>query len=132
MDKTPHGHVHWSELMTHDPEAARTFYEETLGWTFSEMPMPGGGAYLLAMGNGERPIAGIFDLRGEADYADTPSGWMTYVAVDDIDDRIKKAEAAGGKVLQAPFEVPGTGRIAMILQADGAMVGWMTPAAGTA
>lgn len=132
MQKTQHGHVHWSELMSHEPDKAKRFYQDTLGWTFSEMPMPNGGTYLVGMCGGEAPIAGIFDLRSDPQLKDIPSNWMTYFAVDDLDARIAKAEGAGGQIIQPPYDVEGVGRIAMIMQADGAMVGWITPDDGTA
>ena len=37
-----HGHFHWNELMTRDPEGAKSFYSQTIGWTFNDMPMPDG------------------------------------------------------------------------------------------
>jgi predicted enzyme related to lactoylglutathione lyase len=132
MQRTQHGHVHWSELMSHEPDKARRFYQDALGWTFSEMPMPNGRNYLLAMCGGETPIGGIYDLRGDPQLKDVPSNWMTYIAVDDIDTRIARAQAAGGTVIQPPFDMEGVGRIAMVMQSDGAMVGWITPADGTA
>ena len=36
-------------------------------------------------------------------------------------------EVFGGVILQPPFDVPEVGRIAMIRDATGAQVGWMTP-----
>jgi uncharacterized protein len=37
-----HGHFHWNELMTRNPEQAKSFYGATVGWTFEAMPMPDG------------------------------------------------------------------------------------------
>jgi predicted enzyme related to lactoylglutathione lyase len=36
------GSVYWSELNTHDPERAKRFYADSIGWTFDPMPMEGG------------------------------------------------------------------------------------------
>jgi hypothetical protein len=52
---------------------------------------------------------------------------MAYLAVDDIDARLEKAKAQGATVMGEPFDVQGVGRIAMVMQPDGAMIGWMTP-----
>ncbi len=46
-----HGTFSWNELLTGDIAAAKRFYEEAVGWTFQEMPMPGG-AYHVAMTDG--------------------------------------------------------------------------------
>jgi predicted enzyme related to lactoylglutathione lyase len=56
-----------------------------------------------------------------------PTQWMSYVAIDDVDAALEKAKAAGAIVMGEPFDVQGVGRIAMVQQPDGAMVGWMTP-----
>lgn len=124
-----HGLFYWNELMTRDPQRARRFYEEAIGWTFDEMPMPEGGTYLLAKA-GERPAGGIYDTTG-TEMADLPEHWFSYLAVDDIDARCAKAKEAGGTIMREPFDVAGVGRIAIIGQPGGGAVGWMTPAATT-
>src|SRR6187455_1306467 len=57
-----HGTFCWNELMTRDVERAKKFYEETIGWTFSPMPMADGGTYWCAMVEG-KPIAGMFPIK---------------------------------------------------------------------
>ena len=71
----------------------------------------------------------MFDISGP-DYKDTPESWMPYIAVDDVDARVKKATKAGAKVMKPAFDVPGVGRIVILLEPGGAGVGWMTPADG--
>ena len=119
-----HGHFHWNELMTRDAEKAKKFYADTIGWTFDAMPMPNGTYWIAKMG--DTPVAGIFPL-SSPDFEGVPESWMPYLAVDDIDARLKKAAAAGAKVMRAPFEVPGVGRIAILQEPGGAGIGWMTP-----
>lgn len=122
---TPHGAFHWNELMTRDVGKAKAFYADALGWTFDEMPMPDGGTYHVAMSGGQ-PVGGIFDL-SLMDAEGAPEAWMAYISVDDIDARLEKAKAGGATVVQAPFDVPGVGRIAMLQEPGGAHIGWMTP-----
>ena len=52
---------------------------------------------------------------------------MPYIAVDDVDARVKKATAAGAKLMRPLFDIPGIGRIAILREPGGAGVGWMTP-----
>jgi hypothetical protein len=52
---------------------------------------------------------------------------MSYLAVDDVDARVAKALKDGAKLMKPIFEVPGVGRIAILMQPGGAGVGWMTP-----
>ena len=121
-----HGQFHWNELMTRDVARAKKFYGDAMGWTFDSMPTPDGGTYVLAMA-GDTPAGGMFDING-AEYAGTAEGWMSYIAVDDVDARVKMATKAGAKVMKPPFDVPGVGRIAILLEPGGAGIGWMTPA----
>ena len=120
-----HGHVHWSELMTDDVEAAKAFYGAATGWTFADMPMPEG-TYTLCQVDGQ-PVAGIAPLAMTND-EDLPTHWMTYLAVADIDAVVAKAETGGGKIVTPPFDVPGVGRIAVMTDPSGARIGMMTPA----
>jgi uncharacterized protein len=120
-----HGRFHWNELMTRDVEKAKKFYADTLGWSFEAMPMPDG-TYWIATIDGE-PVAGIFDINS-TEYQGVNEMWMPYIAVDDIDARVRQAAQAGAKVMKEPFDVPGVGRIAMLTEPGGAGIGWMTPA----
>ena len=121
-----HGTFHWNELMTHDAAAARKFYAESLGWTYDGMPMPDGGTYWLAK-SGDEMAGGLFEMKGP-EFANVPENWMAYIAVDDVDTRLKKAVAAGAQIIKPAFDVPGVGRIAILKQPGGGTIGWMTPA----
>jgi predicted enzyme related to lactoylglutathione lyase len=123
---TTHGHFHWNELATRNVEKAKTFYGAIVGWTFAGMPMPGGGTYWLAK-VGDMPVAGLFDMTGMEGTENIPEHWLSYLAVDDVDARVKQAVNAGATLLKGPFDVPEAGRIAILKEPTGAVVGWMTP-----
>jgi len=120
-----HGHFHWNELMTRNPEQAKSFYGETVGWTFEAMPMQDG-TYWVAK-TGDTPVAGIFPLNSPQ-FDGVPEQWMPYLAVDNVDVRVNKATAAGAQLMRPVFDVPGVGRIAILREPGGAGIGWMTPA----
>ena len=121
-----HGTVHWSELMTHDLEAAKAYYTDVCGWQINEMPMPDGSTYYLGM-KGETPMAGMMQMSGPQ-FEGVPSHWMTYLAVDDVDAAVRQTKDAGGEVLQDSFDVASVGRIAILKDPTGAAIGLMTPA----
>jgi predicted enzyme related to lactoylglutathione lyase len=122
-----HGTVFWTELMTRDVEAAKAYYGEVCGWSFETMPMgPGEPDYILGMKDG-RPVIGMMDMGETSDDPDAAPFWMSYLAVDDVDAAVEQTRAAGGSVSRAPFEVPGTGRVAIVTDPTGALVGLMTP-----
>jgi len=120
-----HGNFYWNELMTRDVEKAKKFYADTIGWTFDAMPMPNG-TYWIAKA-GEKPVGGMFDI-SSTEFGPVPESWMSYIAVDDVDTRVAKALKAGAKLMKPAFDVPGVGRIAILMEPGGAAIGWITPA----
>jgi uncharacterized protein len=118
-----HGMITWSELMTTEVDKAKAFYEKTLGVSF-EVFDAGDAKYWVAMAGG-RPAWGLMDMTARPG---GPTGWFTYITVDDVDARVKKAEDAGGKLCMPVFDIPTVGRIAILEDATGSLIGWMTPA----
>ena len=119
-----HGSFYWNELMTRDVEKAKKFYGSTIGWTFDGMSMPDGTYWVAKMA--DKPVGGLFTLKSPQ-FEGVPESWMSYLAVDDVDARVKKATAAGAKLMRPIFDVSGVGRIAILTEPGGAGVGWMTP-----
>ena len=66
-----HGAFSWSELMTTDVSAAKTFYGKLFGWGLEDMPMPGM-TYTMATA-GDKQVAGIMGMTPEA--GDMPPMW---------------------------------------------------------
>ncbi len=121
-----HGKIWWSELMTRDVAAAKAYYGKVCGWTWQEMPMMEEGIYHLGMKDGA-PIVGVMDMTGHASMAEVPPHWFTYIAVDDVDAAVAETTALGGTVIRQPFDIPDTGRIAIVTDPAGAPIGLMTP-----
>ena len=124
---TAFGAFHWNELMTRDVKKAKDFYKKTLGWTYEDAPMGDMYGTYTIVKSGDQMVAGMFKMDGPM-FEGQPESWFTYVAVDDLDKRLKKVKEAGGKVLREPWDVPGVGRIAIVEAAGGAVQGWMVPA----
>lgn len=118
-----HSTVFWSELITSDIEASVEFYTRLMGWSVQKVPMDGFDYHVFS--KGDEMVAGAMQ-KSEA-LIDVPDYWMTYLSVPDVDKAADDVVANGGKVLNAPFDVPGTGRIAIVGDSTGAIVGLMTP-----
>lgn len=120
------GRFNWNELMTNDIERAKAFYASALGWTYDPFPMPDG-EYWIAKARDGQPTAGLMPMDPE----DTESqpGWLSYVEVDDLDACLSAARAGGGTILQEPMDIPNVGRIAVVEDPSGAVLGLMKPAA---
>jgi hypothetical protein len=117
--QTP-GAFSWNELMTSDPAAALAFYTALLGWSSSTMPMPDGDYHVLKVG--ETAVGGVMALPPEAKAGGMPPCWGSYVTVADVDATARKAAGLGGKVVHGPLDVPGVGRMAVIIDPQGAAI----------
>jgi len=122
----PHGVVCWSELIVRDVARAQQFYADALGWRFEAAPMPDMTYWIIH--SGEARVGGMFEMTG-ARFEGVPEHWLTYIAVDDVDARVAKAVACGARTCLAPQDIPGVGRMAVIVEPGGAVVAWMTPKA---
>jgi predicted enzyme related to lactoylglutathione lyase len=113
-----HGAISWSELMTNDVSAAKSYYQKLFGWVFDDMPMEKM-TYSVVKVNGEE-VAGIMPIPPEA--GDMPPTWGLYVTVDDVDATVEKAVSQGGKICMPPWEVPNVGRMCVIQDPQGAFI----------
>jgi hypothetical protein len=119
-----HGTFHWNELLTRDVEKAKKFYGDVIGWSFESMQSPMGTYWVAKMG--DKAVGGMFPLVSPQ-FDGVPEAWMSYLAVDDVDTRVKKATAVGAKLMRPIFDIPGVGRIAILTEPGGAGIGWITP-----
>jgi predicted enzyme related to lactoylglutathione lyase len=107
----------WIDSMQPDPEAAKEFYGGLFGWQFDNRAPEGSpGPYYVAQLHG-RDVAAI---GGPAEPGSTPF-WNTYTAVENVDRTAALVSEAGGRVISAPSDVPGAGRMAVFADAQGAV-----------
>ena len=117
----------WNELMTSDIAAAKAYHAAVLGWTYVDQPMPDG-TYTLAFVPGEeKAVCGLFPWPKEMPGS---NAWSAYVAVDDCDAAAARVVASGGTVCRAPWDIPGVGRIAIVADPLGAVLGLLQPSSG--
>ncbi len=111
--------VMFFEVISPDHERAKKFYGELFGWQFSADPDMGG-YNLIDTAAGDNAIGGGL---GPVEEQDSP-GVRVYVAVDDLEDYLQRAEQLGGTRLVPPTDLPGGyGRFAMFADPDGNTVG---------
>jgi hypothetical protein len=119
------GKIIWRDLLTHDPEASQRFYAGLFGWEFESIGSASGfgsdSAYTLIRHNG-RLIGGMIDtvaLNGKDDI----SQWVILMSVDDIDAAATKFSTAGGEVITPPTDLRRRGKVAVVGDAEGALLG---------
>ncbi|MBM3489087.1 MAG: VOC family protein [Alphaproteobacteria bacterium] len=115
----------WNELMTTDVAKSKAFFTKLIGWTTSDMPMPGGQGTYTLMHSAGKPVAGMMAMAGEQ-WKGVPAHWMAYIAVDDVDAPAGKVPELVGKVCLPPTDIPGVGRFCVISDPSGATVSLMT------
>lgn len=113
-----HGAFSWSELMTTDVGAAKTFYGPLFGWTFAEVPA-GEMPYTLIK-VGDREIGGLMPTPPTAQ--GMPPTWGVYVTVDDVDATAARVPTLGGSVLVPPTDIPNVGRFCVLMDPQGAAI----------
>ena len=118
MGPSPHGTWAWHELMTSDVAGTKRFYSSMFGWEASDVEMMPGFNYTIFRRAG-REVAGLMGVGPE--HGDMPSGWVVYIAVDDVDAASEKAERLGGEVIVPAHDIP-VGRWAMIKDPAGAVL----------
>lgn len=112
----PTGTPCWVDYGAPDVDAAGAFYADVLGWSL-QASGPEHGGYVMAQVAG-RDAAGI----GPATPG-MPPAWVTYLASDDVDATAAAARVAGGTVLAEPFDVADLGRMAVLADSQGAVLG---------
>ncbi len=100
------GRFVWYELLTSDPEAAKSFYEAVIGWGLQDWDTPEGAPSYSMWMVGERPIGGVMPLPEEAKAAGAPPHWIANVHVEDVDATVAKAKQLGAQILHGPEDIP--------------------------
>lgn len=121
----PRGRFIWHELLTNDVEAATAFYAGIAGWGTTVWEHEGMKYDMFTLG--EMPCAGAWKLTDELITAGVPPHWVPYVAVPDVDATAARARELGGEVRMEPHSIPMVGRIAVIVDPQGAQIGLYRP-----
>ena len=119
----------WYDLITTDTAAARTFYSQLLGWNMQAFP--GAQDYTVVMA-GTHGVGGIMPIPDAAKERGAPACWQGYIGVPNVDQCAARIAEKGGSVVQAPQDIPGVGRFAVVSDLYGAVFIVFTPAASDA
>lgn len=107
----------WVDLSTPDVDASIDFYRDLLGWEF-KTEVTDMGEYHVASVD-DREVCGIMEHPEEMKGA--PAMWTVFFLVEEIDETVEKVGAAGGRVLEPPFEIPNGARVSVVADPTGAM-----------
>lgn len=116
------GEFCWTEIATSNLEACKSFYANVFGWEmqqsnaigeemeYQEFNVPGGQA-----------MGGMFQMSAEM-YGGVlpPPHFVSYVAVDNVDEMASKAFDLGATIVVPPMDIPNVGRFSAIKDPTGA------------
>jgi uncharacterized protein len=106
----------WHEQVSGDPEQAQGFYTRLFGWG-TEIFKPGEIDYTMISSGGSRHGGFSQAMEGAP-----PPHWLGHVGVEDLDETIAKAKNAGGKLAAGPFDMEDVGRMAILIDPQGAFI----------
>jgi predicted enzyme related to lactoylglutathione lyase len=113
--RTELGRFVWHDHVSSDPEAARAFYAELLGWETEIYPAEGFDYPMIKVGESTH---GGFGPAQEG----APAHWLSHVVVDDADAAAERVEAGGGSIVAPAMDIPDIGRMVVVTDPQGAVV----------
>jgi len=119
------GRVIWRDLISDTPAQSRRFYEELFGWEFEAVGglfnLGGDDAYSLIRHNG-RLIGGMVNQASLNNARGDISQWVVLMSVADADEASRRFAAEGGQILTPPTDVADRGRMAVVVDPQGALL----------
>ena len=117
----------WVDTWRTNPDEAVEFYTELFGWDAQDTMPPGSPrSYYMCRLRG-RDVAAVGSPVPEG--APAEPVWGTYVWVDNADDTAATVIAAGGRAVVEPFDSLDGGRMAIVADPAGAVLGVWQPGA---
>ena len=84
--------------------------------------MGDGQTYTFLMQNGNS-VGALYSQMPDEQQMGIPPHWNTYIATNSADEAAKKAKSLGANILKEPFDVMNVGRMAVIQDPTGAILG---------
>lgn len=110
------GEVVFADLVTTDVDAAGRFYTAVFSWNIRRSDDPG----YLELLHGGNVIGAIAAF--EEDVEPGGARWLPSISVADVDAAAERVVEMGGQVLEPPSDFPDRGRLAVISDAEGAVM----------
>jgi hypothetical protein len=111
----------WTDLMTPDPAAAKTFYASLFGWEFDDMPTDVPDSPYTMITKGGKAVAGMARQFPDEAAQGIPPHWNTYVTVKDASASANEAKGLGANIFSDAMDVMDVGRMAVLADPAGAV-----------
>ncbi len=126
--------IQWTDTFLKDFDAGRRFYSELFDWQFVDQYDNDQLVYSIACLNSAEEslngaiVAGVGPC-SEPLPGGVPWNWGVYVLVENVEDKIDRVIAAGGRICKEPMDVMEAGRMAVCLDTGGTVIHLWQPLA---
>jgi molybdenum cofactor cytidylyltransferase len=120
--KQPMGTMVGFDLTVPAAETVRDFYAKVIGWIPEALDMGGYSDYFMKSADTGQIVAGVVHARGVN--ADLPAQWLTYIAVPDLEESMRRCLEGGGTLVTGIKGSEG-GRYCVIQDPAGAVLALM-------
>lgn len=103
----PHGSFIWYELMTTDPDGAKSFYDAVVGWDI-QPPPPGDLDYRMIGRSDGKHAGGVLRINEDMRQNGARPVWLGYIGVEDVDQSVEAVNGHGGRTIVPPQDLPST------------------------
>ncbi len=117
-----HGLFTWTDASSPDPAAAGQFCASLFGWEAAEQFDPDGNYIYTMFSRDGKSVAGLGGQSPEMAAQGLPAIWNSYISVDSVDDTVARWAEAGGSVMVPPMDVFTSGRMAVVVDPEGAVL----------
>jgi predicted enzyme related to lactoylglutathione lyase len=110
----------WYDLFTQDLQSTSTFYQELFGWTFTDTASSN--TRVKTIKRDGVPIANAVEI-DPLKKNSNESVWLGYISVPDVDKAAELVKLHNGTLYEKPKDLPNRGRIAIVIDGEGAIFG---------
>ncbi|RMH87384.1 MAG: VOC family protein [Calditrichaeota bacterium] len=115
----PEGTFCWYELLAEDLSLARAFYTQLFGWSTQDNPIGEGLVYVMLQKDGQ-DVGAMYQISDSQKKSGLRPGWLSYIAVDNVDATAEQARSLGAQVVYEPLDVFTAGRMSLLTDPAGA------------
>lgn len=127
MTMPEHGEFCWTEIAVNNLESSKNFYEKVFGWEFRVSNASNENFEYAEFGlPNQETIGGMYEITKEMFGENMPPPhFLSYIAVDNVDETTSKAYDLGAKIIKTPMDIPNVGRFSIIEDTAGGMISFI-------
>ena len=93
------------ELSSSDWQSGKAFYQQLFDWQVLDQQITADSYYTM-LKKGTDDLAAMYQMTKEQKSSGMQSHWLSYVAVENTDESVQKAQQLGADVMIEPHDIP--------------------------